>query len=111
MGSVREEENKPKEGLRMWRELTTQIRKKSKARMQSTDFLKKEQKSLMRPSSRCSGRDQSTGDSGQNPECCSFQRAATSDHKHLEQRIQGPGARMGECVGVTRKPIHDSNGE
>lgn len=40
MGSVREEENKPKEGLRIWRELTTQIRKKkkSKARMQSTDF-------------------------------------------------------------------------
>lgn len=39
--SVREEENKPKEGLRMWRELTTQIRKKSKAKMQSTDFFKK----------------------------------------------------------------------
>lgn len=36
--------------------------------MQSTDFFKKEQKSLMRPSSRCSGRDQSTGDSGQNPQ-------------------------------------------
>lgn len=44
-------------------------------------------------------------------ECCSFQRAATSDHKGLEQRIQGPGARMGECMGVTRKPLHDSNGE
>lgn len=46
----------------------TNKKKKIKPGCNQPDFLKKEQKSLMRPNSRCSGRDQSTGDSGQNPQ-------------------------------------------
>ena len=91
--SVREEENKPKEGLRMWRELTTQIRKKVKPRCNQQIFLKKEQKSLMRPSSRCSGRDQSTGDSGQNPQSVAAfreQLQVITSTWSRESRSQGP---------------------
>lgn len=94
MGSVREEENKPKEGLRIWRELTTQIRKK-KVKQDAINrfFLKREQKSLMRPSSRCNGRDQSTGDSGQNPQSAAAfreQLQVITRAWSRESRGQGP---------------------
>lgn len=89
----------------------TNKKKKVKQDAINRFFLKREQKSLMRPSSRCNGRDQSTGDSGQNPQSAAAFREQLQVITRAWSRELGPGARMGECMGVTRKPLHDSNGE